>query len=119
MNMTSSQGRGRGRGRKRLEQSEPPPPSNLTVCSPVETKANSVSTEMTTNHAIDGPESNTHVSSVNRIAKSDELGTLGRQIEVLVNYFPVLQFPQRGVVYRYTVEIRNKKCQTIRRNLRQ
>ncbi|CAF0788505.1 unnamed protein product [Adineta ricciae] len=129
--MASSQSKGRGRGRKRPEQYEPPPPSipvlNSTVCSSVEAKANCVPTEMMTNQVMDGPEAKTSVSSdvmpvqrsLSRLAKSDELGTLGRKIEILVNYFPVLQFPQEGVVYRYTIEIRNKRCQIIRRNLRQ
>ena len=82
---------------------------------------------MMTNQVVNGPEANPSVSSdvmslprsLNQLGKLDELGTLGRKIEVLVNYFPVLQFPQEGVVYRYTIEIRNKRCQTIRRNLRQ
>ena len=48
-------------------------------------------------------------NSIIRTKKPDELGTLGEHIKVLVNYFPILQFPHKGLVYRYHIQIRNRK----------
>ncbi|CAF4484909.1 unnamed protein product, partial [Rotaria socialis] len=36
-----------------------------------------------------------------RPVKPDELGTIGQPIQVIANYFPILQYPRRGLVYRY------------------
>ncbi|CAF0807946.1 unnamed protein product [Rotaria sp. Silwood1] len=44
-----------------------------------------------------------------RPTKPNELGTLGQQIQVIVNYFPILQFPHKGLVYKYHIQIRNRK----------
>jgi len=44
-----------------------------------------------------------------RLHKPDELGTIGQQIKVMVNYFLVLQFPQEGFVYEYHIQMRNKR----------
>jgi hypothetical protein len=56
--------------------------------------------------------------SNNRPKKPDELGTLGDQIEVIANYFPILQFPHRGLVYKYQIQIRNWKNLEIHRERR-
>jgi len=48
-------------------------------------------------------------NSINRPKKPDELGTLGEQIKVIANYFPILQYPHKGLVYKYHIQIRNKK----------
>ena len=53
-----------------------------------------------------------------RPKKPDELGTLGQQIQVIANYFPILQFPHRGLVYKYQIQIRNKKLLEIHRDRR-
>jgi hypothetical protein len=53
-----------------------------------------------------------------RPKKPDELGTLGEEIQVIVNYFPILQFPHTGLVYRYNIQIRNKKNFEIHRDRR-
>ncbi|UJR09387.1 hypothetical protein I4U23_013630 [Adineta vaga] len=96
-------GRGRGQGRKISEQHEPPSPS-LTAQASIST--------------VLSPDISSSEKPIIRIQKSNELGILGKKIDVLVNYFPILQFPQHGVVYRYHIEIRNKKGEVIRRNLR-
>jgi hypothetical protein len=44
-----------------------------------------------------------------QLHKLHESGTLGQAIQVIVTYFPVLQFPEGGLVYRYYIEIRNKR----------
>ena len=56
--------------------------------------------------------------STERPKKPDELGTLGQQIRVIANYFPILQFPQRGLVYKYQIQIRNRKHLEIHRDRR-
>jgi len=53
--------------------------------------------------------------SDDRPSKPTELGIIGNQITVSVNYFPVHQFPQEGLVYQYDLEIRNKRGRLIRR----
>ncbi len=53
-----------------------------------------------------------------RPTKPTELGTIGQSITVLVNYFPIHQFPQEGFVYQYDIEIRNKNDRLIRRDHR-
>ncbi len=53
-----------------------------------------------------------------RPKKPDELGTLGEQIKVIANYFPILQFPHRGLVYKYQIQIRNLKNLEIHRERR-
>ncbi|CAF3953958.1 unnamed protein product [Rotaria sp. Silwood2] len=53
-----------------------------------------------------------------RPTKPDELGTLGKQIQVIVNYFPILQFPHKYLVYKYHIQIRNKKDFEIHRERR-
>ena len=49
------------------------------------------------------------VQSHTPLAKPSTLGTLGEPIMVRTNYFPISQFPQRGIVHKYDIEIRNKK----------
>jgi hypothetical protein len=56
--------------------------------------------------------------STSRPKKPDELGTLGEQIQVIANYFPILQFPHRGLVYKYQIQMRNKKNLEIHRDRR-
>lgn len=53
-----------------------------------------------------------------RPKKPDELGTLGEDIKVIANYFPILQFPHKGLVYRYHIQIRNRKNFEIHRQRR-
>jgi hypothetical protein len=53
-----------------------------------------------------------------RPTKPDELGILGDQIQVIANYFPILQYPHQGLVYRYHVQIRNRKNLETHRDLR-
>ncbi len=55
---------------------------------------------------------------INRPKKPDELGTLGEQIKVIANYFPILQYPHKGLVYKYHIQIRNKKNSEIHRERR-
>jgi len=57
-------------------------------------------------------------NSIIRPKKPDELGTLGEQIQVIVNYYPILQFPHKGLVYQYHIQIRNKKDFEIHRERR-
>jgi hypothetical protein len=56
--------------------------------------------------------------SSKRPKKPDELGILGEQIQVIANYFPILQFPHRGLVYKYQIQIRNRKNLEIHRERR-
>ena len=56
--------------------------------------------------------------SIIRPKKPDELGTLGQQIQVIANYFPILQFPHKGLVYKYHIQIRNRKNFEISRERR-
>jgi hypothetical protein len=56
--------------------------------------------------------------SSDRPKKPDELGSLGQQIQAIVNYFPILQFPHKGLVYKYHIQIRNKKNSEIHRDRR-
>lgn len=53
-----------------------------------------------------------------RPKKPDQLGTLGKQIQVIANFFPILRFPYRGLVYKYQIQIRNKKQLEIHRDRR-
>ncbi|CAF4410459.1 unnamed protein product, partial [Rotaria magnacalcarata] len=39
----------------------------------------------------------------------DEQNNVGDEIKVLVNYFPILDFPRSGLVYQYDIQINNKK----------
>ncbi len=57
-------------------------------------------------------------NAIIRPKKPDELGTLGEEIQVIVNYFPILQFPHTGLVYQYNIQIRNKKNFEIHRDRR-
>ncbi|CAF3728399.1 unnamed protein product [Rotaria sordida] len=61
---------------------------------------------------------NTQFHSNIRPTKPDKLGTLGQQIQVIVNYFPILQFPHKGLVYKYHIQIRHKKNLEIHREHR-
>jgi hypothetical protein len=56
--------------------------------------------------------------SISRPKKPDELGTLGQQVQVIANYFPILQFPHKGFVYKYHIQIRNRKKFEIPRDRR-
>ena len=51
-----------------------------------------------------------------RPSKPSEVGTIGEQITVLVNYFPVVKFPQEGIAYQYDIEIKNKNDRLVRRD---
>ncbi len=57
-------------------------------------------------------------NSISRPKKPDELGTLGQQIQVIANYFPILQYPHKGLVYQYHIHICNRKNLEIRRQHR-
>jgi hypothetical protein len=57
-------------------------------------------------------------NSISRPKKPDELGTLGQQIQVIANYFPILQYPHKGLVYQYHIQIRNRKNLEIHRQHR-
>ena len=50
--------------------------------------------------------------------KPDEIGELGEKIQVNANYFPLLQFPYKGLVYKYNIKINNKKNLEIHRDRR-
>ncbi|CAF1080758.1 unnamed protein product [Adineta steineri] len=50
--------------------------------------------------------------------KPHHLGDLGEQIRVIANYFPILKFPHKGLVYKYQIQIRNKKDLEIHRDRR-
>jgi hypothetical protein len=93
----SGHGRGRGRGRcARLRENATPEDPYWTVTNLTEAQFHSIS----------------------RPKKPDELGTLGEQIQVIANYFPILQFPHRGLVYKYQIQMRNKKNLEIHRDRR-
>ncbi|CAF3439875.1 unnamed protein product [Rotaria socialis] len=53
-----------------------------------------------------------------RPVKPDELGTIGQPIQVIANYFPILQYPRRGLVYRYHIQIHDWKNLEIHRDRR-
>jgi len=57
-------------------------------------------------------------NSIIRPKKPDKLGILGEQIQLIANYYPVLQFPHKGLVYQYHIQIRNKKDFEIHRERR-
>ncbi|CAF1368534.1 unnamed protein product, partial [Adineta ricciae] len=90
---TVPRGRGRGGDPKRID---PPPDPFWTV------------TDLTQRQ----------FSTNDRPIKPDQLGTLGQQIDVATNYFPVLHFPQKGLVYKYHILIRNRKNLDIHRDRR-
>ena len=48
-----------------------------------------------------------------RPSKPTELGTSGEPITVIANCFPVVQFPQEGLIYQYDMQIWNKKNRLI------
>ncbi|CAF1045850.1 unnamed protein product [Rotaria sordida] len=50
--------------------------------------------------------------------KSAESGTIGDPIEVMVNYFAIVQYPKQGLVYQYYIEIKNACGRLIQRNRR-
>jgi hypothetical protein len=120
--------RGRGRGRNVSKQQDPPPPSisatESTIPSRIETEidhstlSENINNQLAARFAISNTVSSTASSldtSRIRLHQSDELGTLGERIQVMVNYFPVLQFPQQGFIYRYYIQIYNRKSLVIRR----
>ena len=47
--------------------------------------------------------------TADRPLKPTELGKVGHEIEVMVNYFPILQFPRQGLVYQYDIKISDKR----------
>jgi hypothetical protein len=57
-------------------------------------------------------------NSTVRPKKPDELGTLGQHIQVMANYFPILQFPHKGLVYRYQIQMQNRKNREVHRDRR-
>ena len=61
---------------------------------------------------------NSQFYSTARAPKPDELGQIGREIQVIANYFPILQFPHHGLVYRYHIQMRNSKGEELYRALR-
>jgi len=87
---------GRGRGRSTLKRNIVPDDPHWTVTNLTDAQFN----------------------SINRPKKPDELGTLGEQIKVIANYFPILQYPHKGLVYKYHIQIRNKKNLEIHRERR-
>ncbi|CAF1296812.1 unnamed protein product [Adineta steineri] len=87
---------GRGRGGVRLKQNIAPADPHWTV--------NNLTKEQF--HSNDRP------------TKPNELGDLGEQIRVIANYFPILKFPHKGLVYKYQIQIRNKKDLEIHRDRR-
>ena len=91
---TSSKG-GRGRGRQLKQDLGPPDPfwmvSNLTY---------------------------QQFFSNDRAPKPQELGTLGRYIQVIVNYFPVSTFPRNGLAYKYQIKVYDRKNLEIHRDRR-
>jgi len=56
--------------------------------------------------------------SNDRPSKPLEVGKIGDPITVIVNYFPIAQFPQEGIVYHYDMQIRNKRNRLIQREYR-
>ena len=44
-----------------------------------------------------------------RPTKPTEQGNLGKPVRLLANYFPVLEYPNDGLVYRYDIEMRNER----------
>ena len=84
-------GRGRGRGRDRILQQ----PQNEVV---------TANLPQTISPLVD----DIRKMSI-RSVKPVEGGTIGEEIRVMVNYFPVLQYPQQGLVYEYHIEIRNSR----------
>jgi hypothetical protein len=53
-----------------------------------------------------------------RPSKLSDKGTIGNEIRIMVNYFPVVQYPKDGLVYQYYIEIRNKCGTKINRQRR-
>ncbi|UJR36677.1 hypothetical protein I4U23_029394 [Adineta vaga] len=88
---------GRGRGRGTLTKRINPPPDPFWTV-----------TEL----------SKEQFNTYQRPTKPDQLGDLGEQYRVFVNYFPILQFPRKGLVYQYHIQIRNKKDFEIHRDRR-
>ncbi|CAF4203077.1 unnamed protein product, partial [Adineta steineri] len=93
--LITSLGRGRGRGAG-LKQNTPPTDPHWTV--------NNLTKEQ--------------FHSNYRPKKPHQLGDLGEQIRVIANYFPILKFPHKGLVYKYQIQIRNKKDLEIHRDRR-
>ncbi|CAF0732947.1 unnamed protein product [Adineta steineri] len=87
---------GRGRGGVRLKQNTAPADPHWTV--------NNLTKEQF--HSNYRPE------------KPHRLGDLGEQIRVIANYFPILKFPHKGLVYKYQIQIRNKNNLEIHRDRR-
>ncbi|CAF3860432.1 unnamed protein product, partial [Rotaria sp. Silwood1] len=52
-----------------------------------------------------------------RPSKPDEQKSIGQEIQVKVNYFPILGFPRRGLVYQYDIQIKNKMNLKLSRDL--
>ncbi|CAF2600413.1 unnamed protein product [Rotaria sp. Silwood2] len=46
--------------------------------------------------------------SNDRPTKPNELGKIGNHIKVMVNYFPIVEFPHSGLVYQYDIQIKSK-----------
>ena len=110
---TIKTGRGRGRALP-LPKNLPPPSPYFPI---------STSKEARTMDAIDpywtvSDLTNSEFQSLTRVSKPDELGKIGRQIEVIANYFRILQFPQHGLVYRYHIQMRDKRNEEMHRDRR-
>ena len=100
-----------GRGRLKTTKSNQPPPPSFSVL-PSET-VDAHDPYWTVSNF-----SNPQFYSVKRAPKPDELGKIGRQIEVIANYFRILQFPQHGLVYRYHIQMRDKRNEEMHRDRR-
>jgi len=53
-----------------------------------------------------------------RLYKPDELGTVGEVVTLLANYFQIFKFPHRGLVYKYQIQIKDRKDREIHRDRR-
>ena len=50
--------------------------------------------------------------------KPDELGTVGKVVTLLATYFQIFKFPHRGLVYKYQIQIKDRKDREIHRDRR-
>ncbi len=129
-------GRGRGRGRQHTQEAGsssdviPPPAISITTddvqrpVTPLATTTRSRgrgrSTVQKAEVEVHDPEwtvsdlSKAQFESKIRPSKPSELGKIGEPITVLVNYFPIAKYPQEGIAYKYDIEIKNRKNESIR-----
>ena len=110
---TSTTSKGRGRG-ARFKSDQPPPPPSLSSATPTPAEPTDTPDPYWTVSDL----TNSQFYSTARAPKPDELGQIGREIQVIANYFPILQFPRYGLVYRYHIQMRNRKDEELHRDLR-